>query len=67
MPDNDILTERQRDVLRLLCEGATDHQIAARVSASKRTVQREIVELRAHFSAGSRTELVAVAMRRSVR
>lgn len=57
------ITDRQRRVLRLLCHGATDRQIAIRICASERTVQREIGLLRMLYGASSRTQLAAIAMR----
>ncbi|MGX6601160.1 response regulator transcription factor [Micromonosporaceae bacterium Da 78-11] len=62
-PPAELITERQRRVLRLLCEGASDRQIAGRIDASERTVQREIGQIRSLFGAGSRIELVATAIR----
>ncbi|GGN83242.1 hypothetical protein GCM10010112_61380 [Actinoplanes lobatus] len=57
------LTERQHQILLLICEGATDRQIAGRVAASERTVQREIAEIRTILDASSRTQIVAAAAR----
>lgn len=57
------LTDRQRTVLRLLCAGATDRQIAAQVRTSTRTVQREIARVRAALGAPSRTAMIASALR----
>lgn len=57
------LTERQRQVLRLVRAGATDRQIAARVRTSTRTVQREIARIRAALGAPSRTAIIASAVR----
>ncbi|MEV0897781.1 helix-turn-helix transcriptional regulator [Actinoplanes sp. NPDC049802] len=57
------LTDRQRRILLLICEGATDRRIAGRVLASERTVQREIAEIRTILGAASRTQIVAAAAR----
>jgi DNA-binding NarL/FixJ family response regulator len=57
------ITERQRQVLHLLCEGATDRQIAGRIAASERTVQREIGQIRSSLGAATRTELAVAALR----
>lgn len=57
------LTERQRQVLRLVRAGATDRQIAARVRTSTRTVQREIARIREALGVPSRTAIIASAVR----
>jgi DNA-binding NarL/FixJ family response regulator len=57
------ITERQRQVLHLLCAGATDRQIAELIAASERTVQREIGQIRSSLGAATRTELAVVALR----
>jgi DNA-binding CsgD family transcriptional regulator len=57
------LTDRQRHVLRLVCDGATDRQIAAHIEASIRTVQREIAYVRAVLGAPSRAAMIASAVR----
>ncbi|WP_175543685.1 LuxR C-terminal-related transcriptional regulator [Micromonospora pattaloongensis] len=57
------LTDRQRAVLRLLCAGATDRQIAAHIEASGRTVQREIARVRAVLGAPTRAAMIAATVR----
>ncbi|MEV1289035.1 helix-turn-helix transcriptional regulator [Micromonospora sp. NPDC049679] len=57
------LTDRQRQVLRLVCDGATDRQISAHIDASIRTVQREIAGIRAALGAPSRAAMIASAVR----
>jgi DNA-binding NarL/FixJ family response regulator len=56
------MTARQRLILHLLCQGATDRQIAVRLATSERTVQREIGQIRHALGAGSRTRLAVAAL-----
>ncbi len=56
-----VLTERQRDVLRLLALGRQNKEIAADLSISERTVKFHISAILAKLEAGNRTEAVARA------
>jgi DNA-binding CsgD family transcriptional regulator len=55
------ITDRQADVLRLVAEGISNKQIAARLHLSPRTVEKHIESLLRKTAARSRTQLVAIA------
>jgi DNA-binding CsgD family transcriptional regulator len=55
------ITDRQADVLRLLAEGISNREIAARLHLSPRTVEKHIEALLRKTAARSRTQLVAIA------
>jgi DNA-binding CsgD family transcriptional regulator len=55
------ITDRQADVLRLVAEGISNKEIAARLHLSPRTVEKHIEILLRKTAARSRTQLVAVA------
>ena len=55
------ITDRQADVLRLVAEGISNKEIAARLHLSPRTVEKHIESLLRKTAARSRTQLVAVA------
>jgi excisionase family DNA binding protein len=57
------LTERERDVLRLLAEGRSDREIAAALSVSPRTVGWHVTHLLAKLGVESRTAAAAFAFR----
>jgi two-component system, NarL family, response regulator NreC len=59
----DRLTERERDVLRLLARGHTNAEIAGELFVSLRTVEAHRSGLRTRLGAGSRAELVDAARR----
>ena len=54
---------REREVLRLLAGGATDGQIAARLSLSPATVQTHVRNAKARLGARTRAQAVALALR----
>ena len=58
------LNERQRLIVSLLADGASDTQIARRLYIGQRTVQREVAALMALVGAASRFALGAEAARR---
>lgn len=58
------LTAAERRVVELVCEGLTNPQVAKRLSISSRTVQRHLYEVFRKVGVGSRTALVAEAVRR---
>ena len=60
------ITGRQADVLRLVAEGISNKEIAARLHLSPRTVEKHIENLLRKTDARSRTQLVAVAGPESV-
>jgi DNA-binding CsgD family transcriptional regulator len=55
------ITDRQADVLRLVAEGISNKEIAARLHLSPRTVEKHIESLLRNTTARSRTQLVAIA------
>jgi LuxR family transcriptional regulator, regulator of acetate metabolism len=57
------LTPRERDVLELLADGASNRQIAQRLTLAESTVKGYVSALLEKFGAASRLELVATARR----
>lgn len=64
-PDID-LSERENDVLRLLCEGRSNSEIAAALFLSESTVKYHLVRLGRKFEARDRLQLVITALRTGV-
>jgi DNA-binding NarL/FixJ family response regulator len=62
----DALTERQLEVLKLVAEGLTNRQIAARLNISIKTVQSHRANLMDKLDLHDRTELVRYAIRRGL-
>ena len=60
------LTARERDVLRLLCEGLSNKAISRRLSISESTVKCHISSILKELRVRSRLEAVVVARRQSV-
>lgn len=58
------VTSRQLDVLRLLAQGLSNPQIAARLGIANRTVDHHVSSILATLDASSRTEAVVAAVRR---
>ncbi|WP_092533205.1 helix-turn-helix transcriptional regulator [Amycolatopsis arida] len=56
-PRPKTLSGRQRDVVNLLLQGATDHQVAARLGVSSRTVRNVVSQLQRRFGTTSRMAL----------
>ncbi len=63
-PGMDILTSRERDVLRLLVEGKSDKEIAEALFIGPRTVQTHVASLFVKLNVNARAEAAAVAVRR---
>jgi DNA-binding NarL/FixJ family response regulator len=61
-----LLTERERDVLRLAACGMSNARIAARLSVSMRTVQAHLTNIFNKLGVGSRTEAVISCLRRGM-
>jgi DNA-binding CsgD family transcriptional regulator len=55
------ITGRQADVLRLVAEGISNKEIAARLHLSPRTVEKHVESMLRTTAARSRTQLVAIA------
>ncbi len=62
-PRDALLTSRQLEILRLVSEGLTDGEIAARLVLSKHTVHRHIQNAYARLGCSSRAAAVAEANR----
>ena len=60
------LTAREIEVLRLLCEGLKNADIAARLCRSVRTVDHHLAAVFAKLGVGSRTEAMAAARRAGI-
>lgn len=58
------LTPREMEVLRLVAQGLTNHQIARQLGLSVRTVEAHLTHIYAKLSVGSRTEAALLAQRR---
>jgi DNA-binding NarL/FixJ family response regulator len=58
-----VLSERERGVLRLVVDGASNDEIGARLGISSRTVESHLRRLFERLSVASRTELAARALR----
>ncbi len=64
LPAEDLLTERELDVLRLAAQGLSNRQIAEELVLSPRTVQSHMANIFGKLQVGSRTEAVMVGLRR---
>ncbi len=60
------LTEREREILKLVAEGLTNHQIAERLFISPKTVDTHRTHIMDKLNLHSRAELVKYAMRRGL-
>lgn len=60
------LSGREREALRLVCDGLTDQQIAERLYVSVRTVQNDLRRIREKAGVTRRAELVRWAANRSL-
>lgn len=60
------LSDREEDVLKLLCEGQSNSEIAATLYLSESTVKYHLVRLGRKFSARDRLQLVITALRTGV-
>lgn len=61
--DNEGLTKRELDVMKLLMQGHSNKEIARRLVISERTVQTHLSNIFAKMEVTSRTEAVLVALR----
>jgi RNA polymerase sigma factor (sigma-70 family) len=59
-PLDELLSERERDVARLVAAGLTNKEVASRLGVSDRTVERAITRAMAKMRVQSRTELAIV-------
>ncbi len=63
-PQSTALSERERDVLRLVADGLSNKQIARRLSISERTVKFHVNSVMTKLSAENRAQAAAIAVRR---
>jgi len=61
------LTPREREILRLLIDGDTNAEIAARLGLSLYTVKNHVRNLLGKLGVSSRTEAVSLALQRGLR
>ena len=64
--DKEMLTEREKDVLKLIAEGNLDKEIAVKLSMSETTVKRTLRSVFDNLSVKNRSEAVAEAIRRQL-
>lgn len=64
--EDGLLTQRERDILRLAACGMSNANIAAQLSVSMRTVQAHLTQIFNKLGVGSRTEAVIVGLRRGM-
>lgn len=62
--DDHVLTNREREVLRLLAEGVGNKEVAWRLKITEHTVKFHVSSLMAKLGAASRTEVVTQGIRR---
>ena len=60
------LTAREREIVELMAEGASNRIIALRLAISRHTVKFHVASILAKLGAKSRTGAVAVALRRGL-
>jgi DNA-binding NarL/FixJ family response regulator len=61
-----LLTQRERDVLRLLADGSSNEEIGKALFISAETVRTHVRKAMAKLEADTRTEAVAKALRRKL-
>lgn len=64
--ERSALTQREREVLRLLADGLRNEEIGQRLFISPETVRAHIAKARRKLDADTRTQAVAIALRRSL-
>jgi DNA-binding CsgD family transcriptional regulator len=62
----DVLTPRERAVLRLVAQGWSDKEIAAELGIGRRTVSTHVATIRAKLDAPSRSAAAAIAAREAL-
>ncbi|MGH7392972.1 MAG: helix-turn-helix domain-containing protein [Candidatus Rokuibacteriota bacterium] len=60
------LTSREREIVELMADGANNRVIASRLAISRHTVKFHVASILAKLGARSRTEAVALALRRGL-
>jgi two-component system, NarL family, response regulator LiaR len=61
-----LLTEREMDVLRLLAQGKTNREIADSLNITERTVKFHVGSISSKLGSGNRTEVVTLAVQRGL-
>lgn len=64
--EDDLLSEREREVLLGVAKGERNKEIAARLGISERTVKAHVANLFAKLGATARGEAIAIAMRKGI-
>ena len=62
----DALTQREKEVLRLVAEGATNKEIASRLTISVNTVKNHLREILAKLQLQNRTQAASYALREGI-
>jgi DNA-binding NarL/FixJ family response regulator len=60
------LTSREHAILEMLADGVSNRAIAARLGISRHTVKFHVASILGKLGAGTRTEAVALALRRGL-
>jgi DNA-binding NarL/FixJ family response regulator len=60
---NELLTQREMDVLRLVAQGATNKEIAARLNITVNTVKNHLADILGKLHVQNRTQAAAYALR----
>lgn len=62
----DILTQREREILQLLADGMSNADVAAQLVISQETVKSHVRHILTKLEADTRTQAVAIAIRQSM-
>ena len=62
----DILTQREREILQLLADGMSNAEVATRLFISQETVKSHVRHILAKLEAETRTQAVAIALREAM-
>lgn len=65
-PPQKPLTDRQRQILRLVAEGNSNKEIANQLSISLQTVKNQLLIIFAQLGASNRTQAVVIAVQRGL-
>ncbi len=63
---DDMLTNREREILQLLADGMSNADVAAKLYISQETVKSHVRHILAKLEADTRTHAVAIALRESI-